>query len=86
MDGLNSRWIDVEGSLELVPAQGAPRAAVEDRVPVEAEIPDNDGINVRVLLHVVDGLLAELEIYKDDLTPIQISLRPEDLQPIRHQT
>lgn len=53
---------------------------MEERIPVEAELPDNDGVSIHVLLHVVNGLLAELEIYKDDLSPIQESLCAEKIR------
>lgn len=57
--------IDEEGSLEFeVP--GGVVANVERRIPVEAETHDEDGVPVRVLLHVVDGLVRELEFYKAD--------------------
>lgn len=80
------RQIDAEGSLRLEPRSDAPAATVDDRIPVEAEFPDNDGISVRVLLHVVNGFLSELEIYKDDLTPIQSSLQPSRLRLVHRQT
>ena len=47
------------------------RACVSVRVPVEAEASDEDGTPIAVLLHVVDGLLDELEIYRVDGQPIQ---------------
>lgn len=59
------RQIDSEGSLELA-GPGEPRAEVVRRVPVEAEVDDEDGVTVHVLLHVLDGKLAELEIYRED--------------------
>jgi len=65
------RIIDDEGSLELEPSDAAKSAMVEKRIPVEAEGIDEDGIHVHVLLHVVKGFAAELEIYKDDGTPIR---------------
>jgi hypothetical protein len=77
---LKVRQIDAEGSLQLAPGPAAPTAGVEGRVPVEGVFTDDDGINVNVLLHVVDGSLAELEIYKDDLTAIHKLLLPEELR------
>lgn len=32
---------------------------------------DEDGVNIEILLHVVDGYARELEIYRVDGTPIQ---------------
>jgi hypothetical protein len=51
------------------------RACINVRVPVEAETTDEDGVPIMVLVHVVDGLLDELEIYRVDGKPI----RREDL-------
>lgn len=71
--------IDEQGSLELLPIRPAPIAAVEQRVPVEAEMLDKDGVTIHVLLHVVDGFLKELEIYRDDSNPLERGLSPEEL-------
>lgn len=61
------RVLDDDGSLQLMPiAQSA--ADVRCRVPVEAVTVDSDGIPIHILLHVVDGYLNELEIYKEDLS------------------
>lgn len=38
-----------------------------------------EGPHVNVLLHVLEGLLAELEIYKDDGSPIKKSPLAESL-------
>jgi hypothetical protein len=50
-----------------------PRAHLALRVPVEGEAADDDGVPIAVLLHVVDGLVAELEIYRVDGQPIRRS-------------
>jgi hypothetical protein len=46
----------------------APPASLVDRVPIEAE---SSGAarddSIHVLLHVVDGYLSELEVYRNDL-------------------
>jgi hypothetical protein len=73
------REIDHNGSLEFAPADGTP-AEVARRVPVEAELDDNDGVTIHVLLHVVDGFLKELEVYRDDSGRIQRVLDPGDLR------
>jgi hypothetical protein len=39
---------------------------VRRRIPVEASYPDADGVVVHVLLHVIDGRLDELEVYRED--------------------
>lgn len=63
--------LDAEGSLSFVVPASLPAAKVAKRIPVEAEAPDADGIMVHALLHVVDGRLSELEIYKDDSSGIR---------------
>lgn len=63
------RTIDAEGSLEfqttstrIVPPGG--------RIRAEARYRDRDDVYVNLLLHVVDGKVRELEVYKDDGSPI----------------
>jgi hypothetical protein len=73
------REIDHNGSLEFASSEKEP-ARVVRRIPVEAELEDSDGVTIRVLLHVVDGLLRELEIYRDDSSCVQRSLVPKDLR------
>lgn len=51
-------------------------AVVQERVVAEGYYSDedtgsHDGPQVHVLLHVMEGRLAELEIYKDDGSPIR---------------
>jgi hypothetical protein len=48
------------------PDTGAPRANTMLRVPVEAQANDEDGVPIVVLLHVVDGVVEELEVYRVD--------------------
>ena len=54
-----------------------PKAQVVRRVPVEAEVEDEDGVTVHVLLHVLEGALAELEVFHEDLKQLR---RPLDVQ------
>jgi hypothetical protein len=68
--------IDHEGSLRF--KVGGPHAEVRGRVPVEGHYYD-DGSGpgphrpaVNLLLHVVEGRLHELEVYKDDGSAILI--------------
>jgi hypothetical protein len=63
-----ARPLDDEGSLGLR-VLGAPRAAVIGRVPVEAQTRDPDGMDVFLLLHVVDGLAVELDVFRGDSRP-----------------
>jgi hypothetical protein len=39
---------------------------VKRRIPVEASYPDADGVIVHVLLHIIEGRLDELEVYRED--------------------
>lgn len=80
IESVKVRPIDSDGSLELVPPPDSPKAAVVGRVPVEGEVEDHDGIVVHVLLHVVDGLVAELEIYRDDLKQPRWMLAPNQMR------
>src|SRR5438034_4022857 len=80
VNGLGVRRIDPEGSLELHPAPGSEKANVTRRIPIEAEGEDQDGTTIHVLLHVVNGIINELEIYKDDGSPIKIFPNPPDLK------
>jgi len=80
LGAIQVRPIDSEGSLKLQPEEGAPRAEVAQRVPVEAELKDHDGFMIHVLLHVIDGLMDELEIYKENLSVPQRDLDAEDLR------
>jgi hypothetical protein len=84
LDGLSVKPIDAEGSLSLKPGPVAAPAQVKDRIVSEGYYSDEDaglseGAHVNVLLHVVKGLLAELEIYKDDGSPIKKKPLAENL-------
>ena len=71
--------IDPNGSLGFRPGPSkAESAKVVRRIPVEAELLDDDGVTIHVLLHVVDGYLSELEIYRDDSDRVRRELAPED--------
>lgn len=70
------RRVDQVGSLRF--QVDGPRAGVRGRVPVEGYYHD-DGSGpgphrpaVNLLLHVVDGRLHELEVYKDDGSDIHV--------------
>lgn len=64
------RLIDEDGSLEIRVLH-AVVAPVLYRIPTELYGPDLDAVQISVLLHVVDGLCREIEIYKVDGTTIQ---------------
>ena len=73
------RVIDDHGCLALS-VSDAPPAEVIRRIPIEAEVEDLDGATVHVLLHVVDGYLNTLEIYREDGGPILAPIRAENLR------
>lgn len=64
-----ARTLDAEGSFELR-VKNRPPARVFFRVPVELAARDRDGAGIHVLLHVVDGIARQVEVYKDTPTPI----------------
>jgi hypothetical protein len=39
---------------------------VRHRVPVEGQSSDPDGMPIHFLLHVVDGRLSEIEVFRED--------------------
>lgn len=63
--------IDAEGSLRLRPYGPTP-ACVSRRIPVEASYNDVDGVVVHLLIHVIDGVLDELEIYREDSATVML--------------
>lgn len=54
-------------------------AATKYQVPVEAKSKDLDGMEISVSLHVVDGRLYELEVYRLDGEGISQPPAPESL-------
>jgi len=75
--------IDCEGSLEF--RVSGPLANLANGAPVTGRFVDRQGEElgpaVNILLHVADGRLSELEIYKDDGNKIAES--PFDIDPMR---
>ncbi len=60
-------------------------ADTEYRVPVEGEYLDADGVPICILLHVVDGRLNELEIFKADGSTIKNPPRPDLFVPKKYK-
>jgi hypothetical protein len=86
LSDLRVRRIDEDGSFALLVTKGV-RAPVRERIPVEARYKDVDvepenGPYVYALLHVVDGRMTELEIFKEDGSPIIEQPNPETLEVI----
>jgi hypothetical protein len=46
-------------------------ATVKRRIPIEADANDIDGVKIHYLLHVVNGFIDELEIFREDSMPIK---------------
>jgi hypothetical protein len=80
VSSLSVRPIDGERSLQL--ETSGPRAGVKESVPVEALLYDTDGHLIHVVLHVVDGLMRELEVHRDDFKWPQRGLSPADFRLI----
>lgn len=84
LPGLEVREITGERSLELKPWNQV-RALFKYKVPVEAAYSDTEPyeemgqVHVHILLHVNNGLMSELEIYKDDGTKIERLPEPSEL-------
>ncbi|WP_428940190.1 DUF6984 family protein [Fontivita pretiosa] len=76
------RTLHQDGTFEIYVAGGLEAGNVNQRVPVEVRDADDDGVPVDILLHVVNGRLAELEIVKLDGSPIRKTLDPNKWQPV----
>lgn len=78
LQGITGEPIDENGSLRL--SASGEQMPMKFHVPVEAWAPDVDGVAIHYLLHVVEGRLAELEVYKDDSTTVIRHPSVEELQ------
>lgn len=72
---------DNYGSVYLFP-EVKDVAPVSLRVPIEGLVMDAAGGEVNILLHVVDGLLHELEVVKLDGTPLSGAIDPDGMKVI----
>jgi len=84
LPGLQAQIIDAEGSLRFR-VTGGPLAPMKRGVIAEAQYTDTPesgslGVQVNLLLHVLDGRLSILEFYKDDGTPIARTPDPSELR------
>jgi hypothetical protein len=77
VEGAEARTIDSDGSFALKVIGAAVR--VLERVPVTGSTRDAEGIGVEVLLHVVDGVMSEVEIYRIDGKPVIGAVDPSAL-------
>jgi hypothetical protein len=69
------------GSLEFANVGQNPQ--IEQRIPVEAVGFDEDGAPIHLLLHVVDGAISSLEVYREDGTEVG---RMPDSETLRLET
>ena len=75
------RTLDEDNSVEFFVATDV-KSQVKRRIPVEAEFQDADGVLVHMLLHVVDGKVNALEIYKEDGSSLLENPDPSKLKVV----
>jgi hypothetical protein len=82
LTGAEVARIDDYGSISIRPAGARLENSAEPmrKVPAEAQSVDSDGVHVHFLLFVRDGWLCELQIYKDDGSPLQTTPSISDLE------
>ena len=74
-------------TIELAVDRSSARAApVRSRIPVEAGGVGADGKRLHVLLHVVDGFLSELEIFREDGKPVRDLMGPDSLELVHYES
>lgn len=83
LPGLLARRVDDDGSL-VFRVRGSPSAKVRGGPVVEGSYPEDalateTPVRVNVILHVKDGNLRMLEVYKDDSSPLTSPLDPRRL-------
>lgn len=79
------RELDCNGSLEVVTSPESTRMEVVARIPVEGEFTDSDGVKAHVLLHVVDGRIREVEVYKEDSSNVKERSRLKGMTIVESQ-
>lgn len=78
LSSVTGRRIDENGSIELRTAENE-RAEVQSASPTEGTCADIDGVPIAVMLHVKEGKLRLLEIFKEDGSEIQRPPKAEAL-------
>lgn len=85
VDQAELNWIWERGSPALLIRvdSDAERADVQQRTPLEAEgiAKDVDDVTVHFVLHVVDGYLNEVEVFREDGSPLQRMPTLTDIVP-----
>lgn len=66
-----------------VDRDAVPAASVRSRVPTEAVAVEKDGTKIAILLHVVEGYVSELEVYRHDGGTIKVLPNRESLRRLR---
>lgn len=79
LDNCHVTVIDEFGSLRLR-TESTEKAMVQTRVPIEGTGSDADGFLIHYSLHIVNGFVDELEIYKDNLAKIIKPILPQELR------
>ncbi len=79
LENIKCLTIDSNGSLELCCRCSSP-APVRKRIPTEGEAIDSDGTMIHYLLHVVSGMMCELEVYKDDSSAVDQPPDPDSVE------
>ena len=74
------RTVSPSGSFAIRPSAGEPPSPAKFGVPVEGESPDEEGGGVHALLHIRDGYLEELEVYRDMPGPIRNPVDPHAME------
>ena len=72
---------DDNGTLKLL-CQCPTKALVKNRIPTEGLAPDSDGMTIHYMLHVIDGKMCELEVYKDDSSQVVKHPAPESVEVV----
>lgn len=75
------RTVSPSGSFAIRSSDGEPPSPAEFGVPVEGESPDDEeGGGVHALLHIRDGYLEELEVYRDIPGPLRNRVDPKAME------
>ncbi len=77
--GARAEQIDGNGSLKFFVSSPG-QVVTRFRIPAEGEFEDVDGTTIHLLLHVVNGVIDELEVYKDDSSAV---IRMPDAKDLR---
>lgn len=82
LTGAEVARIDEYGSIAIRPAAARPDSSTGPmrKLPSEAECVDADGVHVHFLLFSRNGWLCELQIYKDDGSPLQAMPSSDELE------